>query len=164
MKTLGPEDIRFTRKEPNRLSAILSDGAVLEDVQIASLFPLRNPESIISVYQGTGSERAEVGLVVEFESFSQEQQQMLRDYLAFSHFLPEIVEVMRIMHSAGVDEWNVVTDRGSKVFYLSDARNNIVVSDDGILLITDTDKCRYRITDYRRMRGRSRLLVERALP
>ncbi len=164
MKTLGPGDIEFRSEPPNRLSALLPDGTVLEDVRVASLFPLRKPGRIVSVYRGTGSEREEIGLITDMKSFCDDQRKLLTDCLAFSHFLPEITDVIRVTHSAGVDEWVVETDRGKTVFYLTDRRNNIAISDDGILLITDIDKCRYRITDHRRMRPRSRGLIERVLP
>jgi len=146
------------------MSAVLKDGAVLEEVRAAGLFPLRNPEKIISIYQKSDSERKELGLITELGLFSDDQQRILRDYLAFAYFLPEILDVMRVTRSASVDEWDVLTDRGNKVFYLSGRRESITVTDDGIIILTDTNKCRYRITDYRRMRAQARILVERALP
>lgn len=164
MKTLEPENIEFRQSAGGRLDAILDDGTVVENVQCLSLFPLRDPENSISVAHGRGNERRELGIIKHLTDFPMPQQELVRKDIRFRYFLPEITDIRKIVNSAGIDEWHVVTDRGEKIFYLSGRKENITVSNDGMILITDMDKCRYRISSTHKLSPTARSILERAIP
>ena len=49
----------------------------------------------------------------------------------------------------------MVTSKGEKIFYVREIRENIIVRDNGHILITDLDKSRYQIRDFKTLPQRA---------
>ncbi|HEX9973453.1 MAG TPA: DUF1854 domain-containing protein, partial [bacterium] len=60
-------------------------------------------------------------------------------------------------------EWQVVTDKGEKTFFVQDVKENVIIRESGLILITDIDKCRFQIRDYRKLPLKARLELEQTL-
>ena len=164
MNILDPNTIEIKRVGQLKLSIKLGDGTVHEDIHFTSLFPLRDAERCISVSCGKGHDWTEIGIIEQMGHLSHEQRELVEQDLAMYYFLPEITDVAEVVTVRGMQEWHVTTDRGEKVFYLMGRKESVILTQDGLILITAMDKCRYRITDYKRLRPEAWLHVERVLP
>jgi hypothetical protein len=140
------------------------DGETNAPVTCCSLFPLSAHELYIYVWRAEKSDEPEVGILRDLKGMSSSQRKVIVENINQRRFLPEILDVTDIRSAHGMDEWNVVTDRGEKVFFVSNRKDSITVTEDNMLLITDVEKCRYRIPDYTALSARAYSLVGRALP
>ena len=164
MNILDDKVKQLSKAESGKLCLELADGAIFDDVDFVSLFPLKDPEHFIAVVTGEGTSREEVGILKRLTDLDRGQQELIKEHLALRYFLPEIRDVQKIVRTGGLTEWHVVTDRGSRVFYLAGEKDNVTLTDDGMILITDIDSARYCIPNVHKLRHRARIIVETALP
>jgi len=164
MKMLDAGRIKFEKLESGHLSIVLEGGESIAPVSCASLFPLSDPEHYITVLRTEKCDEPEVGILRDIGELPKDQRELVVEDLNQRRFLPEILDVKDIRMANGMDEWRVKTDRGDKVFFVSNRKDSITVTDDNMLIITDVEKCRYRIPDYGKMPARAFDLVGRALP
>ena len=164
MNKLNPNTLEISRLKSGKLSIALKDGTVREDVHFTGLFPLRDSERSICVSHGKGHDWEEIGIIERMDQLPRKQRELVEQDLAMCYFLPEITDVKKVVIVRGLQEWHVATDRGDKVFYIMGRKENVILTRDGLILITDMDKCRYRITDYERLSPEACLHVERVMP
>jgi len=160
LNLLGPGSITFEPAEHGRLNCRLKDGTVVEDVHCVMLFPFSEPGTYISVIAKEEGEVKEVGVVVDANDLEDDQAAILRAAVDNRYFFPEITDVRRITQEYGLHEWNVSTDRGDKIFFLHEVKDNITVDDSGMIIICDIEKCRYKITDLANLPPAARSRVE----
>ena len=82
------------------------------------------------------------------------------------YFVPEILSIRSIEKTKGnrsLETWTVETDRGGKTFQLASPKENVTISDKGTVFIIDTEKSRYKITDYQALPVSVRDKVEKYL-
>lgn len=162
MKTVSPEKITFERTPGGMLRAVV-DGTVLEPVDCVPLFPLSRPERYISVvHQGQDTPK-ELGVIESLDGFSGQQRALVLDAIALRHFTPVVTDIIDLRCRHGTARWHVITDRGERHFRVRDMKENVELRDSGLLLITDTENCRYQVPDYRTLPQRARRLVEKYL-
>ncbi len=106
----------------------------------------------------------EIGILRDINDLPAAQRELILDELKQRHFLPEVLDIIAIRMSNGMDEWNVLTDRGEKRLFVGNRKESIAVTDENMLIITDVDKCRYRVADYTALSPQAVSLVGRALP
>ena len=53
--------------------------------------------------------------------------------------------------------------KGEKTFIVQDVKENVIIRDAGLIVITDVDKCRYQIRDFRNLPTKARMELERTL-
>lgn len=164
MKILEAGTTRFEKLDNGLLGVSIDEGAAVAPVHCCSLFPLSDPEHYISVCRTEKCDEPEVGIVRDLSEFPEDQRKLIVNSINQRRFLPEILDVTDIRSAHGMDEWRVVTDRGDTVFFISNRKDSITVTDDNMLLITDVEKCRYRIPDYTALSARAYSLIGRALP
>jgi hypothetical protein len=164
MNLLHPDNVTFSRSPEGELRLALPDGTEYAPVVCRRLFPLTDPDQYISIQKPGEREQSEVGIIRALKELPGEQRRIVVDDLQHQHFLPEIVAVDDIRTLHGMDEWRVETDRGPVSFFVSGRKENMAATASNMLLVTDIEKCRYRITDYAALPPRERLLVERVLP
>ena len=164
MKELDPHNVTFSTSEEGELGLTLSDGTRRSPILCARLFPLTDPDHYISIQQGDDKHHPEIGIIRSLADLSEAQRALVEEDLQHQHFLPEILSIEDIRGVHGIDEWRVTTDRGPVTFFVSGRKRNIVLTNDNLLLVTDIEKCRYRITDYTALPPRARQMLERALP
>lgn len=160
------DDMTFERDGADGVQAVLPDGTVEHGIRFVQLFPLRHPKGFISVIRLKSGDRKqeELGILRDLSALPADQRHLVKEEIKRSFFLPEITAIRKVDSTSGVDEWHVVTDRGDKVLFICDRKQNIHVADDGMIFVTDMDKCRYRITRPQELDGLSQHLLERAMP
>jgi hypothetical protein len=163
MSILEAQSITFAKVD-GLLSVTKADGTTISPVHCARLFPLSDPDHYVSVLRSEKCDEPEIGILRDINDLPEGQCSLIRDDLAQRHFLPEIQDVTNIVITGGMDEWHVITDRGEKIFFVSSRKDNIVITDENMLIVTDVEKCRYRIPDYTALSSQAFSLVGRALP
>ena len=163
MKILDHNKIRFEMSESGTLNITLENKKVIEKVCCIPMFPFSDADNFISVVCEKGSEFEEIGIIRHFKELPSDQQKLVRENIKFRYFVPEITDIKKIRDAHGLWEWDVVTDRGEKSFYLRDTRENITIKDDGRIIVTDIEKCRYKITGYRELPAKARVELDRVL-
>ena len=164
MNALDPKQVTFAQSDEGELGLTLADGTRHTPIQCSRLFPLTDPDHYISIQQGDDKHHPEIGILKDLSALPPAQRQLIDEDLNHQHFLPEIISIEDIRGLHGIDEWSVTTDRGPIAFFVSGRKSNIVLTNDNMLLVTDIEKCRYRITDYTTLPPRARQMLERALP
>jgi hypothetical protein len=164
MSILDAQSITFEKLDSGTLSITQADGTTISPVHCVRLFPLSDSEHYISVLRSEKCDEPEIGILRDMNDLPETQRSLILDDLAQRHFLPEIQDVTAILMSNGMDEWHVITDRGDKIFFVSSRKDNITITDSNMLIVTDVEKCRYRIPDYTALSPQAFDLVGRALP
>jgi len=158
-------DITFRRDGGHGVEAVRPDGTAKRDIRFVQLFPLRCPGRYVSVIRRkSGSRpREELGVLRDLAELPRDQRRLVEEELRRSFFLPEIEAIREVIMAGGVDEWHVATDRGDKVLFVTDRKQSIRISEDGMIFVTDLDKCRYRIRRPADLDPLSRRLLDRAM-
>jgi hypothetical protein len=159
LKTLDPSKITIKKLSAGRLQMEL-DGDIHDTIAFTQLFPHSRPLSFIAVRKKQGDVYDEVGILKDISSLPLDQQQLIQDDIRYRYFVPNIVKIESFARKRGTDTWVVETDRGRKTFTVKDRTENVILSQRGIVFITDTDKCRYTIAKMQDLDKRSRDLLE----
>lgn len=160
------EDIEFRKDAGDGVEAVLPDGTVVPNIRFVQLFPLRKPDQFISVIRSKSKDgdREELGVLKKLARLPKAQRALVREELHRCFFLPEIEAIRKVVITGGIDEWSVVTSRGDKTLFVCDRKQSIHICDDGMILVTDMDKCRYRISNPDELDLQSKFLLERVMP
>lgn len=160
------EKITFRKHGVDGVEVVMPDGTIVSGIRFVQLFPLRDPHRFVSVIREKRgeSEEKELGVLEALDDLPRGQQALVREALKRSFFLPEITAIRKVVTAGGIDEWIVSTDRGDKTIVVCDRKQSIHFCHDGMLLITDMDKCRYRITRPEELDPNSKHLLEQAMP
>ncbi len=165
MKILSQEDIRFEKSATGVLNCRLKDGTVHEHLHCVTLFPLTLPDLFISVIKEMDQEIEEIGILPGLDAFDEEQSQLIRHAMDERYFVPEILDIRKlktkqVIRGHGFDEWEISTDRGEKIVYLFNPRENMSVNNAGVIIITDIEKNRYKISSLEKLPQHARQLLE----
>jgi hypothetical protein len=164
MEYLSPASLTFRATVSGLLALDGPAGAVHPHVECVPLFPLSQPEAFIAVNGFPEGERSvEIGIILDPKHFPPDQQALVRKDLALRYFAPQVRDIRSIITKFDIDEWTVLTDRGEKVFHVINARENLAMRGEGRVMITDLEKCRYLVPDYRQLPARARDLLEQQL-
>ena len=159
------EEIRFEKSATGVLNCRLKDGTVHEHLHCVTLFPLTLPDQFISVIKEIEQETVEIGILPGVEEFDEEQKQLIRQAMDERYFVPEILDICKlktkqVLRGHGFDEWEIVTDRGRKIIYLFNPSECLSVNNAGVVIITDMEKNRYKISDPEKLPQHARQLLE----
>ena len=163
MKVLDPKKIRFDKSKTGPLNVILEDDSVVEDIHCVRMFPLSEPDNFISVIHREDGRIREVGVIKKLKELTDQQQRLVCEDIKLRYFVPEIKDINKITSRHGLYEWDVVTGRGKKKFSLRSLRENITVNDEGMIIITDLERCRYKITDSNKLPVKARVELDKVL-
>ncbi len=163
MNMLDHNKIKFEKSETGALNIVLEDKKVIERVHCIPMFPFSDHDNFVSIACKKGSEFEEVGIIKHLKEISSLQQNLIREDMKFRYFIPEIIDIKSIKETKGIWACEVVTDRGEKTFYIRDRRENITIKDDSRIIITDIEKCRYKITCYNKLSTKARMELDRIL-
>lgn len=163
MNILNPTKIKFHKNKAGPLNIILEDGSVIENVHCIRMFPLSEPKTFISVVHREDGQLREIGVITKLKQLSSEQQRLVRDDIKLRYFVPEIKNINKITARHGLFEWDVVTGRGHKKFFLRSLRENVTVNDEGMIIVTDLERCRYKITDSNKLPAKARVELDKVL-
>ena len=165
MDFIKPTDITFSLGDSGQLDCALASGDTHEDVHCVALFPLSNPDHYITVVVKKDKEPGEIGILLDLGELGRDQRALVRNAVAQRYFLPEITEIVHVMSKDGLYEWDVVTDRGPKQFdsASSSKSDSVSVTEQGIIIVTDLEKCRYKISDPDALSALSRRYLDKVL-
>ncbi len=152
-------DVRFER-DPEDQVRMRRGGETHTVGTVAMAFPLSNPKRMVVIRDENGGE---VGILDDLRGLDADSQQVVREELEKSYFMPHIVDVERINEELDVVTWKVVTDRGARTFQVRSARNSIRKLGGRRLIIRDVDGNRFQIRDWFELSPRARRLVEEHL-
>ncbi|HBC88005.1 MAG TPA: hypothetical protein DCZ94_13725 [Lentisphaeria bacterium] len=165
MKILTKDDIKFEKSATGVLNCKLKDGTVHEHLHCITLFPLTLPEQFISVIKEIDQEIEEIGIMTGLEGFDEVQKQLVRRAMDERYFVPEILDISKlktkqVIRGHGFDEWEITTDRGKKIMYLFNPRENMSVNNAGVIILTDIEKNRYKISNLEKLPEGARAIIE----
>lgn len=165
MKILTGKNITFEKSATGVLNCRLKDGTVHEHLHCVNLFPLTFPEQFISVIKEVEQEIEEIGVISSLNGFEDEQKQLIIQAMDERYFVPEILDIRKlktkqIVRGHGFAEWEISTDRGNKIMYLFNPRENVSVNNAGVIIITDIEKNRYKISDLEKLPQSARTIME----
>jgi hypothetical protein len=165
MKIMTQDEIRFQRSETGALTCRLSNGTVHEHLHCVTLFPLTLPDQFVSVIKEVDQETEEIGIIPALDGFDKEQRQLVSRAIEERYFVPEILDIIRlktkrVKRGPSFDEWELVTNRGKKIIYLFNPRENLSVNNAGVIIVTDMEKNRYKISNLEKLPQQARQLIE----
>lgn len=163
MNILDPEKISFARNSNGVLDITLDDKTIVENIHCVRLFPLTDPKSYISVVKKEESDIREIGIIKNLKQLSAKNQTLVKEDINFRYFVPEIKDVVHVIHLHGMYELNVVTERGNRQFYVRNARENVHTTESGPIIITDVENCRYKITDLANLTLKARSELDKLI-
>lgn len=149
--------VRFFRDEFDDLSLDAGAGEVHSRVRIVRTFPISQATRFLIVKDREG---VELGIIRDAAELDDDSRKVVEAELDQSYFTAEITRVNRIGGRFHVPEWDVVTDRGPRVFEIRSSKRDIRPLGGGRVLVLDADGNRYEIPDYRKLDPVSRALVE----
>jgi len=159
IRWLDPGSVLIERvPEGRQVRSRLPSGEVHEDVQFARAFPFSDPDHYISVQTREGKE---IGMFRSLEGMSPESRRVLEEELERRYFIPIIQRLHSLTEEYGQLRWDVETDRGRRVFYVCNWRDNVHELSPVRYLIVAVDGSRYEIRDLSALDGRSRALLDR---
>lgn len=159
IRWLDPASVLIERVPQGRQVRVrLPSGEVHEDVQFARAFPFSDPDHYISVQTREGKE---IGMFRSLDGMSPESRRILQEELERRYFIPIIQKVYSLTEEYGQLRWDVETDRGRRVFYVRNWRDNVHELSPVRYLIVAVDGGRYEIRDLNALDGRSRAWLDR---
>ena len=126
-------------------------------IEARRLFTISRPYSYIQILDENGEE---LGILKDINSLDKKSQMYLKKTLDKFYVIPKITEINDLYEEYGVSRWDVVTDRGNRVFEVISRNTDIHLLGNGRILIRDADNNRYEIPDYRKLSKKSRKLLE----
>ena len=154
---LDPAHLRLFRDRFEDLNLELEDGRTVGPVTAHRAFPITAEEGFIVLRDGDGQE---VGVVQQVAKLDPTSRQVLDAALERTYFAPRITSVNSIKEEFHVPRWDVMTDRGPRVFQIRSSRSDIRPLGGGRVLLRDADGNRYEIPNYHKLDPDSRALVE----
>lgn len=163
MNILDPKKIRIEKSEKNLLTLIAQDGKKYKKINFLLLFPFTDHENYVSAVIRNGAEYIEIGIIRHLKELPGRMRQYVREDLKLRYFVPEIKDIKSITTKHWFHKFDVKTDRGEKIFYLRNVRENVRFKADSSIVITDMEKCRYKIPDYDSLSPKARAELDRIL-
>jgi len=163
MNILETDKISFTRNPGGTLDITLDQGRVVDNVYCVRLFPLTDPKNYISVVRKQDNQASEIGIIKNLKQLSLHDQTLVLEDLSFRYFVPEIRDITRVTHLHGMYEMDVITERGGRQFYVRNARENVHTTENGLIIITDVENCRYKITALAKLPPKAQAELDKLL-
>lgn len=158
-----PDELTFERRDGGLLRVKLTNGKIYEPITCVPLFPLSHPNGYIALLVHKDGATEELGVIKWLNDLPPEPRSLVEREIQLRYFCPRILDIHAITSKYGLDQWEVTTERGKKRFLVQDAKENVTIRDDGVIMIIDTDGCRYQVRDYRKLPIRARIRLEQAL-
>ncbi|OGF47416.1 MAG: hypothetical protein A2452_02725 [Candidatus Firestonebacteria bacterium RIFOXYC2_FULL_39_67] len=163
MNILDPKKIKIEKDLKGSLVLNAGDGKKYQRVSFILLFPFTDTENYISAVIKNGAEYNEIGIIEHIKDLPGKIRGFVKEDLKLRYFVPEIRDIRSIATKYWFHEFDVITDRGEKKFYLRNVREGVRFKTDSSIVITDMEKNRYKIPDYRRLSSKARTELDRIL-
>jgi len=163
MNILDPEKIKIEKDPKGSLVLTAGYGKKYQRVNFILLFPFTDTENYISAVVRKGSEYNEIGIIEHLKDLPSKIRALVKEDLKFRYFVPEIKDIKTVTTKYWYHEFDVITDRGRKKFYLRNVREGVRFKTDNSIVITDMEKNRYKITNYKHLSIKARAELDRIL-
>jgi hypothetical protein len=166
MKILDPQLIVVTRHDSGFLN-LTFDGKTYCNVRFRQLFPVSDPGNYVEIEHVEGDSSLEIGIIRSVSDLEEPFGQLVRNEIGIAYFVPEIraiVSIEKFKGARGLETWTVDTDKGKKAFSIKADKENFAVHDNGVIHVTDSGQCRYKIINYQRFPKKMREHLEKYLP
>jgi len=164
MNLLDPQNIEFQRTETGIFNCAIENDKTYENIFCVPLFPLSDPDNFISINITAEFDRfKEIGIIEDLNDLPSEQQDIIKDIIRIRYLIPEIINIRKIIKKPGLYEWDVITDRGEKIFFFHYSHENISVTDKKIIIITDIHKCRYKISSIKKLPSKAQSELDKII-
>jgi len=163
MNILDPKKIKIEKKPDGNIKLTMPDGKTFNSVRFLLLFPFTDLANFISVIIRKGMEQEEIGMINHLKELPVGARMIVKEDLSIRYFVPEIKAIEKITTKYWFHEVDALTDRGRKKLYISNVRENIRFKADSSIVITDMEKCRYKIPRFDKLPFKSRSELERIL-
>jgi len=159
IRWLDPTGVVIERLPDSVLVRIrLPNGEVYEDVQFARAFPLSHANEYISVLRREERDKfVEIGMFRTLEGMPDDSRRILDEELDRRYFTPVIEKIYSLTEEYGQHRWDVMTDRGRRVFYVRNWRDSVHELSPVRYLIVAVDGSRYEIRDVDMLDAKSRI-------
>ncbi len=156
LRFLNAKEVRF-RHQGSRLEMQRETEDDWQEVSVARLFPLSQPEHWISVLDQKGKE---IGILLDLGELPRQHLACVREELSRRYLVPEIRKILSCRQRFDLVEWTVETDRGQAVFLTRDLREQIRQPLPHRVTLTDVQGNRYDVPDITALDILSRRLLE----
>lgn len=104
--------------------------------------------------QGRAAGGEELGILRSLHELPPEMQDLVAEEVEKAYFVPRVLRIVSIEEEFGIQQWDVITDRGPRTFEVTE-RSGIRPFDNSRIVIKDVDGNRYQIADTRLLDRRS---------
>lgn len=140
----------------------LPNGEVYEDIHFARAFPLSHAQGYVSVLRREERDKlVEIGMFRTLDGMPEPSRQIIEEELDRRYFTPVIEKIHSLTEEYGQHRWDVETDRGRRVFYVRNWRDNVHELSPVRYLIVAVDGSRYEIRNIDALDSKSRAWLDR---
>ena len=152
---------------------VMLNGILHDDVVPKRPFPLSIPEFIIFIQtqppaQEGGSEaqgkageepqNQEICMLKDYRQLDERSRLNLEYVLEKLYFIPHVLRVIRLETSGDEFEWEILTDKGPRIFHTRSRRQ--VINMGTRIVVIDTNDNIYNVEDVMKLDSRSKMLLE----
>ncbi|MEM1506966.1 MAG: DUF1854 domain-containing protein [Candidatus Bathyarchaeia archaeon] len=153
LNILDPKKVKVFLEEENTLKLVV-DGKVFSGLMPARPFPITHPEFIIF----RDSYGVDVCMIKDYRDLDEISRRNLQAILDKIYFIPKILRIKRIETSGDEFLWEVLTDKGPKMFRTRGRMS--VMQIERRVVITDVNDNVYEIEDLYKLDPHSMSEIE----
>ncbi len=127
------------------------------DINVNPAFPLSEVGRFLFFVDNGGNE---IGMLKDIQELKGESRNVLEAILDRIYFMPKIVQINNIVEEFGVSRWDVVTEKGPRVFDIRSRRRDVRPFGRNRIIIHDIDGNRYEIPDYTKLDKNSQKVLD----
>ncbi len=161
LNILAPDTLNFSR-EKSGFMTLIYDGKTYNKVNLTRLLPFQSETTYISIsYENDEKEFREVGVIKDINEMPKEQMEIVKDFLEFKYYMPEITRIFSIRDNMmGYIFVSVDCTAGKKTICIGDWYTNFKVIRKNYLYVNDADGNKYFCADVTKLDKKSRNLID----
>lgn len=135
----------------------------IERVVIFRSFPVTNPNEFLSVREPDSKKAGkgkELGMIRRLSDMDEESIAAINKELEIRYFSPEVTQITSVKNKFGYQYWGTKTSSGAIDIVITNPFVNIVVLEDGRVLLKDIEGNNFVITDPKKLDAQSRKFLE----
>jgi ATP-binding cassette subfamily C protein len=157
LNVLDPKKVKVSFEEKENSLRLNVDGKLLSNLTPAKPFPITFPEYVIF----RDSYSVDVCIIRNYNELDDDSKNILQSVLDKMYFIPKVVKIERIETSGDEFEWDIMTDKGARIFRTK-GRMSIIPAGNRVI-ITDVNDNVYEIEDVYRLDNKSRKEIQNTI-
>ena len=163
MPLLEPQEVKISKDQFNKL-VYESNGNLYKDIKVFRTFPYSNKYQFIMLKRNEEElerdQKEEIGIIEDLSELDDRSQNILKEELDRKYFIPEITNIIDIVHRNRGTVWYVETDRGNMMIEMT-RRSETTFTAPNHLVIKDAEGSKFEIPDCQKLDENSLQLIER---